>query len=126
MVLTNRKLLALHKALGLIKDVDADTAWLMAQNIMAVGDAVRAYETARGIISQTLGVLPGQQVTMENAKAVSDWTKQIEELKDKDAPEVKLEQVARAKLQRDKGISGQPSLLADLAPVIKESSPPAP
>lgn len=126
MVLTNRRLLALHKALSLIKDVDADTAWVMAQNIMAVGDAVRAYETARGIISQGLGIVPGQQVTMENAKAVSEWTKQIEELKDKNAPEVKLEQVPRAKLQRDKGIAGQPAILADLAPVIKESAPAAP
>jgi hypothetical protein len=121
MVLTNRKLLALQKALELIKDVDVDTAMQMAQNILQVREAVKQYEEARTIISRECGVIQGQPVTAENAQAVSDWMKKVEALKDSPGREVALVVVARNKLQKDKSLT--PSILADLAPVIKELSP---
>ncbi len=116
MQLTNRKLLALHKGLLLIKDVDVDTAWEMAQNILAVEEAVKIYEQARAIISRDCGVVQGQPVTPENAKQVSDWLSKIEELKDKPGKDITLVAVDRRKIQRDKSMT--PAILADLAPVI--------
>lgn len=104
-------------------DDENETTWLIAENISALEQHIKAFDRAKKIESARYGISNGTKITAENAENVAGFLKAVGDLEEKEIEVTGLQRISRARLKVGKGDKCNPippSVLGKIMPLLED------